>query len=101
MESAGSILSYEDGKVPVDSFFVNLVVHQGFILTLLYSVLFCWFAKRCAVRNQYALLGALWAVLLCGFGENNINIAVGFLFVLPILELFSGSRWDKAQKMMR
>lgn len=101
LESAGSILSYEDGKVPVDSFFVNLVVHQGFILTLLYSVLFCWFAKRCAVRNQYALLGALWAVLLCGFGENNINIAVGFLFVLPILELFSGSRWDKAQKMMR
>lgn len=100
LESAGSILNYEDGKVPVDSFFINLVVHQGFILTLLYGVLFYWFSKRCAVRNQYALLGALWAVLLCGFGENNINIAVGFLFVLPILELFSRPRLDEARKMM-
>lgn len=101
LESAGAILNYEDGKVPVDSFYINLVVHQGFILTLLYGSLFYWFAKKCAARNQYVLLGALGAVLLCGFGENNINIAVGFLLVLPVLELFSGSRLVRARKTIQ
>ena len=88
-DELGSILNYEVGKVPIDNFYINLLIRQGVFVVAIYGFLFYRFASFCAHKEEWKTLGVLAILLMFGFGENNISMVTGYLFVLPIIHLFS------------